>query len=214
MYHPPCRRTLVNLVWALSLDVSWLLALIASALAGGLRWAVTAQVANLSAVVALLALRAVARHVAVTSAGVAGLSTLVSAVSTSTSTTTVALVETSSGLVSTSLWAVTGDVADLRALVALLASTLRVSGWSTSSSLSSWVGAVTGNVTWLTALVAGLVLWSLWALTAHMTLATAVVALSWATGWAITGLVRSIAAVVASTGLGGSTVLHFEDLVV
>ena len=48
-------------------------------------------------------------------------------------------------------------------LVALLGST-RLE--STTSTLGSWVGAVTGNVTGLTALVAGLVLWSLWALTA------------------------------------------------
>jgi hypothetical protein len=49
----------VNLVWALSLDVTWLLALVASALAGGLGWAVTGKVTDLTAVVALLTLGAV-----------------------------------------------------------------------------------------------------------------------------------------------------------
>jgi hypothetical protein len=54
------------------------------------------------------------RHVAVTTAGVAGLSTLASAESTTT-TTVAALVSTESAAttVSTSLWAVTRDVTDL-----------------------------------------------------------------------------------------------------
>lgn len=48
-----------NLVGALSLNVTRLLALVASALAGGLGWAVTGEMANLATVVALLSLGAV-----------------------------------------------------------------------------------------------------------------------------------------------------------
>lgn len=47
---------------------------------------------------------------------------------------------------------------------------------TTSSTLSSRVCAVAGNMARLTALVAGLVLRTLWALTAHMSLTSAVVA--------------------------------------
>jgi hypothetical protein len=175
---PANEVSLVLILWALSLDVSWLSALVASALGGGLGWAVSAQVAGLAAVVTLLSLGAVARHMADTTARVAGLLAL--------STVTTAVTTTVAGvLVATSLWAVAGDVADLGALVALLGrSTV---GTSTSGALGGWVGAVTADVSWLAAcsmlgdgcrlmsesltLVAGLVLWSLWALTAHVSLA-------------------------------------------
>ena len=50
---------MLNLVWALSLDVTWLLALVASTLRRGLGWAVTGEMSDLTAVVALLALGAV-----------------------------------------------------------------------------------------------------------------------------------------------------------
>jgi hypothetical protein len=49
-----------DLVGALSLDMAWLLALVAGALGSGLRGTVTAQVTNLTTVVALLTLGAVA----------------------------------------------------------------------------------------------------------------------------------------------------------
>lgn len=52
---PLVRRS----VRAKSLDVAGLLALVAHALAGGLRWAVTREMADFAAVVALLALGAV-----------------------------------------------------------------------------------------------------------------------------------------------------------
>lgn len=48
-----------HLVWALGLDVTWLLALVAGTLVGGLGWAVAGKMADLTAVVALLALGAV-----------------------------------------------------------------------------------------------------------------------------------------------------------
>lgn len=48
-----------NLVGALSLDVARLLALVASSLAGGLGWAVSGEMSDFTAVVALLALGAV-----------------------------------------------------------------------------------------------------------------------------------------------------------
>ncbi|RPA77830.1 hypothetical protein BJ508DRAFT_163710 [Ascobolus immersus RN42] len=107
--------------------------------------------ADLSAVVALLSLGAVPGHVAVTSAGVAGLSTL-------TETT---LLETTLLLEST-LVAVTGNVSDLATLVALgSAATLL------EPTLGSWLLALTGEMAWLVALVASLLLWSSCALTAY-----------------------------------------------
>jgi hypothetical protein len=54
-----CSRGSRSLVWALSLNVTWLLALVASALAGGFGWAVSGEMSDLTAVVALLALGAV-----------------------------------------------------------------------------------------------------------------------------------------------------------
>lgn len=63
-----CFRAM-TLVRALSLDVSWLLALVASTLVAGLRWAISAQMSNLSTVVALLSLGAVTAHVSVAAAG-------------------------------------------------------------------------------------------------------------------------------------------------
>ena len=48
-----------DLVGALSLDVTGLLALVASSLTGGLGWAVAGEMANLATVVALLTLGAV-----------------------------------------------------------------------------------------------------------------------------------------------------------
>jgi len=126
--------------------MSWLSALVASALGGGLRWAVAAQVAGLAAVVALLSLGAVARHVADTTAGVAGLLALSTVTTAVTGSTTVAgiLVTTSS-----SLWAVAGDVADLGALVALLGRSTVAA--STSGTLGGWVGTVTADVSGLAA---------------------------------------------------------------
>lgn len=180
---------LVLVLWALSLDVSWLAALVAGALGGGLGWAVAGKVANLTAVVALLSVGAVAGHVSKTTAGVAVLLALLSVAAVLLLAVTVVLVST----LGTGLWAVTGDVADLGALVALLV------GLAEGATL--WAGtllwsvlAVAGDVAWLTALVASLVLWSLWALTGHVSLPAAVVALGWPTGWAVASLVGVVTA--------------------
>jgi len=199
-----------HLVGALGLNVTWLLALVASALARSLGGAVTAQVTNLATVVALLALGTIPRHVAVTSAGVAGLSwTTTTTTEAATETSLLATVSaTGTAAISTSLGAVTSDVSDLGALVALLGSTAtgREATATTSSALNGRVGAITGDVTWLTALVACLVLRTLWAFTAHVSFTTTVIALSRASGWAIASLVRSIATVVATAGLSTTTV--------
>ena len=136
---------LVLVLWALGLDVTWLAALVAGALRGGLGWAVTAQMTGLATVVALLALGAVAGHMSNAAAGVAGLLAL-TAVATVGLLAAVAAVVVTTG---TGLWAVAGNVSDLGALVALLGgSTERA---ATLGTLSSWVGAVTGDVAWLTA---------------------------------------------------------------
>ena len=61
-----------RLVGARALNVAGLLAAVADTLGGGLLGAVTGQVTNLTAVVALLTLGAVAAHVAEATARVAG----------------------------------------------------------------------------------------------------------------------------------------------
>lgn len=149
---PTYEVSLVLILWALGLDVSGLSALVASALGRGLRWAVSAQVAGLATVVALLALSAVARHVADATARVAGLlASTVTATGTATvgttGTATVASVLVTTG---TSLRAVAGNVSDLGALVALLASSTSETASGTHT-LSSGVGAVTADVAGLAA---------------------------------------------------------------
>jgi len=189
-----------------------LLALVTSALTGALRRAVSAEMSDFATVVALLTLGAIAAHVTIAAAGVACLSTLsaTAAVAATVTTTTVASLG-----VTASLWAVTSDVADLSALVAFLRSTTSREATTTTSgrasALGRRVGAIAADVACLTTLVASLVFWSLWAFSAHMSFTTAVVALSRATGRAVTGLVRSIATVVAATGLGSTTVFHCES---
>lgn len=54
-----CRKRTDGLVRALSLDVAWLLALVASSLVVVLNWAVSGEMTDLTTVVALLALGAV-----------------------------------------------------------------------------------------------------------------------------------------------------------
>lgn len=140
---PTYEVSLVLVLWALSLDVSWLSALVAGALSRGLRWAVPAQVAGLAAVVALLALSAVAGHVSNATARVAGL------LATAIAATTVSAATVASVLVATSLWAVAGNVSNLGALVALLTgSTEATSG---THAISGGVGAVTADVSRLAA---------------------------------------------------------------
>lgn len=178
-----CHRHLVR---ALGLNVTWLLALVASALARSLRRAVTAQVSNLSTVIAFLALGAVSGHVSIATARVTSLSALTTTEASATAAVSTTLIVATT--VATGLRAVAGNVSDLGALVALLRSTARRESTTTSSALRCGVAAVTGDVTWLAALVASLVLGTLWAFAAHVSLATAVVALGRATAWAVTGL--------------------------
>jgi len=159
---------------------------------------------NLAAVVALLALGTVTRHVTVSTARVASLATLVTA-----AVVVVVRVTTIASLgVATSFRAVSSNVANLGALVAFLAGTRVVSATATSGTFDSWVGAITGDVASLTAFVASLVLRTLRALSAHVSLATAIVALGWATSRAVASLVRSIATVVATTSLSTTGIFH------
>ena len=132
-------------------------------------------------VVALLALGAVARHVAETAARVAGL--------TAGGTVALVLVTTLLEATLTALGAVTGNVADLAALVALLATAH--TGTTTGSAA---LGALAGDVASLTASVAGLLLLGVGALAREMALATAVVAGGVALGGAVAGLVGNVAA--------------------
>jgi hypothetical protein len=189
------NRVAILVAGALRLDVSRLLALVADLLtASGLLGAVTGVVAGLAAVVALHAVDTLARHVAETTARVAGLAGT-------------ALLETTTVVVTVGrLVAVTGNVADLTTLVAL-------GGLAATAAH----GAVTGDVAGLAALVAGLVvLHGLSAVTAHVALATTVVALSRTLGGAVASLVSGGTARVASTtGLLLLLLLegiHFERL--
>jgi hypothetical protein len=93
------------------LDVSWLLALVAGTLAGGFGGAVSGEMAYFAAVIALLTLGAIARHVAVATAGVAGLTSTLSAAKSTTVSTLVAAI--SSLGEATCLWAVACDMSDL-----------------------------------------------------------------------------------------------------
>jgi hypothetical protein len=98
------------------------LAAVANTLVGGLLGAVTADVTDLTTVVALLSLGAVTAHVAETAAGVAGLTTLATTTGTAEATTITATATTKVAAllaVSTALGAVAGDVTDLAALVAV-----------------------------------------------------------------------------------------------
>jgi hypothetical protein len=134
-------------------------------------------------VVALLALGAVAGHVAETTARVTGLA--------AGSTVALALVTTLllEAALLTALGAVAGNVADLAALVALLAT-----AHTGTTTRSTTLGALAGDVTGLTASVAGLLLLGVGALAREMALATAVVAGGVALGGAVAGLVGNVAA--------------------
>jgi hypothetical protein len=107
------------LVRASGLNVTGLLALVAHALTLGFRGAVTRDVANFAAVVALLTLSAVTGHVAETTARVTGLL----ATTSTTGTTETTVVATS---IVTTLRAVACNVTDLSALVAFLGTTTAV----------------------------------------------------------------------------------------
>jgi len=145
--------------------VTWLLALVANTVLS-LR-AVPAQVANVTTVVALLPLSAVSGQVSNASTRVAGLLTASTIVSTMRS-----------GSRSDHLSAVTRNVSDLAALIALLSA-----GHGVLLTLSSFrerrgsaVGTFSRDMSNFIALIARLLLSGLGALTAQMSLISAVVA--------------------------------------
>jgi len=186
-------------------DVTRLLALVADTVL--LAGAVTAQVTDLAAVVALLALGAVARHVAVASAREASLG------STAGSSTVATLASAVAGSS-----AVPGNVANLAALVALSTAGSTAASSTVAStvarSTTSGARAVTRDVASLTAPVARLLLRWRSAVTAQMTILAAVVADRVSTLWALPRLMSNLVAVVASTASGslvGSSEIHYVD---
>jgi len=197
-----------------SLDVTGLLALIANTLLGWFRRAVTAEMANLTTVVAFLPLSAVARHVAVSTARVASLSLTSSTVSTAV-TTLLTLESPTTTTVSTggtSLGAVTSDVSDLAALVAFLASSTGISTLSrrTTSTSSSGIRAVAGDVASLATAVARLLFLRSATFAAYVSFLTTVVA-GWGTAFgAVTSLVGAVAAVIAATSTGSTERFHVD----
>lgn len=105
----------VRLVWARSLNMARLLAAVASALRRCLAWAISGEVADFAAVVALLTLNAVTREMTVATAGVARLLRVATTVAAAEASTTAEVAASVAAL-----GAVTRDVSDLAALVALL----------------------------------------------------------------------------------------------
>jgi hypothetical protein len=192
------NRVAILVAGALRLDVSRLLALVADLLtASGLLGAVTGGVAGLAAVVALHAVDTLARHVSEAAARVAGLASAAEAAAGGTAAA-VGAAERGLTTTETGLGAVTGNVAHLATLVAL-------GGLAAASA----EGAVAGDVAGLAALVAGLVvLHGLRAVTAHVTLASAVVALSRTFGRAVASLVSGGTTRVASS----ARVLHCSEV--
>lgn len=180
--------------------VTGLLALVADTVL--LAGALAGQVTDLSAVVALLTLGAVARQVSVTTARVTSLLT------TSTEATLgLATAEAAGAAVSGAL---TGNVSDLSALVALGTSRRLVAAAHAGAAAlhAAGLGAVTRKVTDLIAPVAGLLLLRTSALTAHVSVLSAVVAHGSTTLGAFTSLVSSLAAVVTSATTGSSTTIR------
>ena len=177
-----------RLVGASALDVAGLLAAVADTLRGGLLGAVTGQVTDLTAVVALLALGAVTAHVTETTARVA--SGLASAAAVSTTLTTVAATAAKAAgatVGAATLGAVAGNVTLLTALVALLAASTTAGGSATG------LGALTADVAGTTAAVASLLGLRRSALAADVTLLAAVVAGWGALGGALSSTVRVVA---------------------
>lgn len=178
-----------RLVRAGSLDVTGLLALVADALTPGLGRAVTREMANLAAVVALLAVSAVTSHVAESTARVASLRAA-----------TTEAAAAAAAVATVVLAAVARNVSDLTALVAFLAATLATLGAAVA--VTTGLGAITRDVARLAAAVAGLLLGGQGALAANVALATAVVASRGTLLGAVTSLVRDFATVEAATSTG------------
>lgn len=189
-------RKVGRLVGAVALDVSSLLATVADALVGGLRRAVTRQVSNLAAVVALLSLCAVTAHVAESAARVASSLTSTTAISTGTTSITATI---AAATIATTLSAVTRDVAPLAAFVALLSASSTLGGET-----STFLGAVTADVTGSTAAIACLLGLRLGAFAAQVPLLSAIVTGGVTLGRALGCAVSHFAAVVATTATGTS----------
>lgn len=160
--------------------MSGLFAVVANSLAFSLSGAVARDVSNLSTVVALLSMGAVASHVTESAAGVASL--LAPAESTAISACI------------TALRAVTSNVTNPSTLVALLAA----SGAAEALSRGC-LGAFARDVSGSTAAITRLLLGSYCAFTADMALSTAVVASRGTLLGTVTGLMRSFTTVKAST---------------
>jgi len=182
--------------------VTRLLALVADTVL--LRRALAGEMADLAAVVALLSLSAVAGKMSVSAARVAGLGALL-AVSTGTGTVSTR---------GTTSRALTGDVSDLAALVALSTTT-----GGTETALAAHLGslsAVAGKMTRLSAAVARLLLLGAGALAGHVTILATVVADGGTALRAFPSLMTGLAAVVASTSTAvtavrrSSVAVHFD----
>jgi len=183
-------------------DMTGLLALVANTIL--LRGAVTAQVTDLTTVVALLALGAVTRHVSVTTTGVAGLSaTALSSVRRSATVAALAAIG-STATTTTTVGAVAGNVSDLTAFVALSSGRGAAEG---ATLLGIGIVTLAGQVTNFTALIARLLLRSLLAFAAQMAILTAVVANGVAALGALASLMTALATIVASTTANGTAAI-------
>ncbi|KAF2811680.1 uncharacterized protein BDZ99DRAFT_461684 [Mytilinidion resinicola] len=148
---------------------------------------------DFAAVVALLALGAVARHVAVATARVAGRLSLSSAVATGSTAISSSAVSAWGSAVATAaiLSARTGDVTDFTALVAFLTGASRS---SSEASRGRFGRAVTRDVAGLAASVAGFLGLRLGTLAAQVALLATVVTSGVSLGRAVARLVGSVTA--------------------
>lgn len=175
---------------AFSLDVARLLALITDALVARSSGAVSAQMSGFAAVITLLPVGTIARHVSVSSARVARLA------STSSSTVSTAS-EAAAKSTPATLGAVARYVADFTALVAFSAAGAAIP--AAVCATGRFAGAVARDMARLSAAIAGLVFLGLGAVAAHMALLTAVIALRITTSRAITSLMGCIATIIAAS---------------
>lgn len=183
-----------QLVRASGLDVSRLLALVANSFTLGFSGAVAGYMSNISTVVALLTMSAVAGHVAKATTRVTSL----------LATTVSSVTETAS--IVTALGAVARNMADLAAFVAFLAA----AGSTIVVIARTGLGTLARNVSSNTAAVARLLLRSYCTLAADMALATTVIASRSSLLRTVASLVRGIAAVEASTT--SSLIFHFDSM--
>lgn len=203
------KRLSIVVLGAHSHNMTGLLALVANTiLLGG---TVTAQVADLTTVVALLALGAVTRHVSVTTTGVAGLSA--AALSSVGRSATVAALATigstaTTTTTTTTVGAVASNVSDLTAFVALSSSGGAAEGTTTTTTLlGTRIVTLAGQMANFTAFIARLLLRSLLAFTAQMAILTAVVANGVAALRALASLMTALATIVASTTANGTAAI-------